>query len=65
MKTRTVSLGSKGSFKTHPGALHKALGIPLGEPIGQGRIDKAENSSNPRIQRMARSAKGLTAMGKK
>ena len=63
--TRKVNLGSKGSFTTHPGALHKALGIPLGEPVGQSRIAAAEKSSNPRIRRMAISAKGLTSMGKK
>lgn len=64
MKTKTVSLGKKGSFEEHPGALHEALGIPLGEKIGQARIDKAEHSSNPSIRRKAISAKGLTHMHK-
>ena len=61
-KTHQVDLGSKGSFTTHPGALHEALHIPLGEKIGASRISEAENSSNPRVQRMARSAKGFAAM---
>lgn len=61
---RRVNLGSKGSFTTHPGALHDALGIPESQPIGQKRIAAAEKSSNPRIRRMAISAKGLTSMGK-
>jgi hypothetical protein len=60
---KRVDLGEK-SFTEHPGALHEALGIPLGEPIGQKRIDAAEKSNSPRIRRMAVSAKGLTHMKK-
>lgn len=63
-KTQQVNLGSKGNFTTHPGALHEALHIPLGKKIGEKRIDAAEHSDNPRVQRMARSAKGFVAMGK-
>jgi hypothetical protein len=64
-KTETVSLGKKGSFKVRKGALHRALGVPEGEKLGQARIDKAEHSSKPSVRRMAASAKGLTHMAKK
>ena len=61
-KTQNVDLGKKGSFTTHPGALHEALGIPIGEKIGEERIEKALNSDDPRIRRMAASARGFAAM---
>jgi hypothetical protein len=61
-KTQTVSLGKKGSFKVHPSALHKALGVPEGEKLGQGRIGAALHRKSPSVRRMAASAKGLTAM---
>lgn len=64
-KTETVSLGKKGSFKVRKGALHKALGVPEGEKLGQGRISAALHSKSPSVRRMARSAEGLTHMGKK
>lgn len=63
-KVETVNLGKKGSFKVHKGALHRALGVPLGQAIGQSRIKSALHSSSPSIRRMARSAEGLTHMGK-
>jgi len=62
-KKQTVNLGKKGSFTVRKGALHRALGIPEGETIGQKRITAALHSSKPSIRRMARSAKGLTHMG--
>ena len=37
----------------HPGALHKALGIPVGTKIPAARIAEAKNSRNPRIRKMA------------
>jgi hypothetical protein len=61
-KTQVVDLGKKGSFKVRKGALHRALGVPEGEKLGQDRIRKALKSRNPEIRRMARSAKGLTHM---
>jgi hypothetical protein len=61
-KTQTVSLGKKGSFKIRPGALHRALGVPEGEKLGQARIGAALHSKSPSVRRMAVSAKGLTAM---
>lgn len=61
-KTKTVNLGKKGSFTEHPGALHRALGIPQGQKIGPGRIAKAEHSSDPNIRKMADSAAGFEHM---
>jgi hypothetical protein len=61
-KTQSVDLGEKGSFTTHPGKLHRALGIPEDETIGQERISKALHSNKPEVRRMAASAKGLTHM---
>ena len=64
-KVEKVSLGKKGSFNIKKGALHRALGIPQDEKIGQTRIDKALKSKNPETRREAASAKGLTAMARK
>lgn len=64
-KTETVSLGKKGSFKVRKGALHRALGVPEGEKLGQGRIRAALHSKSPEVRKMARSAEGLTHMGGK
>jgi hypothetical protein len=61
-KTEKVDLGKKGSFTVHKGALHRALGIPEGETIGQKRIKAAEHSKNPETRREAVSAAGLTHM---
>ena len=59
MKTKTVNLGEKGSFKEHPGALHEALGIPLGEKIPEKKL---EGHHGGRLGRMIASAKGFKAM---
>lgn len=64
-KTETVSLGKKANFKVRKGALHRALGVPEGEKLGQGRIKAALHSKSPEVRRMAASAEGLTHMGKK
>jgi hypothetical protein len=61
-KTEHVDLGSAGNFTEHPGALHVALHIPLDRKIGAERIDEALHSRNPRIRRMAASAKGFEGM---
>lgn len=63
-KVEKVKLGKKGSFEVKKGALHKALGIPLGQKIGQSRIKAALHSSNPETRREAASAEGLTHMKK-
>ena len=62
MKTRTVNLGSKGKFDEKPGALHKDLGIPLGEPIPDKRLEQAEHSRSPVVRRRAISAEGFRHM---
>ena len=54
----------QGAIK-RPGALHRALGIPEGEKIGQKRIMKAENSDNPRVAREARLAETLSHLHKR
>ena len=59
--TKTVNLGSKGSFKEHPGALHRALGVPEGEKIPAKDM---EGHHSGRLGRMIASAKGFKAMGK-
>ncbi len=61
-KTQTVSLGKKGSFKVKKGALHRALGVPEGEKLGQAKIKAALGSKSPSVRRMAASAEGLTHM---
>lgn len=58
-KTKTVNLGSKGSFKEHPGALHRALGVPEGEKIPEKKL---EGHHSGRLGRMIASAKGFKAM---
>ena len=58
-KTKTVNLGSKGSFKEHPGALHRALGVPEGEKIPEKKL---EGNHSGRMGRMIASAKGFKAM---
>jgi hypothetical protein len=46
------------------GGLHRSLGIPEGQKIGQKRIEKAENSTNERTARQARLAETLSHMRK-
>ena len=58
-KTKTVNLGSKGSFKEHPGALHRALGVPEGDKIPEKKL---EGDHSGRMGRMIASAKGFKAM---
>lgn len=61
-KTKEVDLGSKTSWTSHPGRLHRELGVPQGEKLGAKRIDAALDSKNPQTRRDARSAKGYAAM---
>lgn len=64
-KIEKVKLGKKGSFNVRKGALHRALGIPEDEKIGQARIKKAERSKKTEVRREADAAAGLTHMKKK
>lgn len=63
-KTKRVDLGSKGSYTSHPGRLHRELHIPLGQKIGEERERAALNSESPQTRRDARSALGYRAMRK-
>jgi len=60
---KTVKLGSKGSFKEHPGALHRALGVPEGEKLTPGEKEPKPGDSE-HVRRMKASAKGFASMGK-
>ena len=57
--TQHVSLGSKGSFTVHKGALHRALGVPEGEKIPAAKMAAARHSSNPLERKRALLAKTL------
>lgn len=59
---KRVNLGKKGSFDVKPGALHRDLGIPLGEPIPEKRLQEAAHSSKPQVRRRAISAEGFKHM---
>jgi len=61
-KTKKVDLGSKGSFDVHPGALHRALGVPQGDKIPEKDL---QGKHTGRLGRMIASAKGFKAMAKK
>jgi hypothetical protein len=63
VKQKTVNLGSKGSFSVKPGALHKDLGIPLGEAIPKSKEEAASHGSG-KTARRARAALGFRAMNK-
>jgi hypothetical protein len=54
-----VSLGKKGSFNVHKGALHRALGVPEGEKIP---ASKMKGHHHGRLGRMIASARGFAAM---
>lgn len=63
-KTHEVELGKKGSFKVKEGSLHRMLGIPEDQKIGEKRMEQAEHSRNPVIRRKAISGIGLSHMHK-
>lgn len=51
----------QGAIK-HPGALHKQMGIPQGEPIPAKKLAKAANSDNALLAKRARLAETLKRM---
>lgn len=53
----------KGAVK-HPGALHRALGVPEGEKIPAAKMAQAKNAKNPRVRKMAALAGTLGKMNK-
>ena len=61
MHTKTVDLGSKGSFKEKPGALHAMLNVPQGEKIPASKLAPHPGDS-PLLRRRKASAKGFKAM---
>ncbi len=64
-KVHRVDMGrGKPGFDVKEGSLHRMLGIPEDDTIGQERLRKAEHSSNPVIRRKAISGIGLTHMHK-
>lgn len=62
MAVQKVSLGPKKVFSIHKGALHRALGVPEGSKIPPAKLEKASNSGDEHVKRMAASAKGFKAM---
>ena len=60
-KTQSVDLGSKGTFTTHPGKLHRALGIPLDEKIPASAKEPHSGDSSE-MAHMRASAKGFSKM---
>ena len=43
----------------NPGGLHRALKVPMGETIPQGRIEKASQSNDLHLAKMANFAKTM------
>jgi len=48
----------------HPGALHKELGVKMGEKISESKLKKAEHSKNPTERKRADLAVTLKKMHK-
>ena len=53
----------QGAIK-HPGALHRQLGVPEGEPIPAKKLAAAKHSSNPTERKRAILAETLKKMHK-
>jgi hypothetical protein len=49
----------------HPGALHRALGVPEGQKIPAKKMAAGAKSDNPRVRRMVGLAHTLMSMRKK
>jgi len=47
-----------------PGALHKSLGVPMGEKIPAKKLEKAAKSDNPKLAKRANLAKTLAGLRK-
>jgi hypothetical protein len=54
----------QGAIK-HPGALHKMLGVPMGEKIPAKKLTKASKSKSLLMRRRAALAKTLGKLRKK
>lgn len=53
-----------GAIK-HPGSLHKALGVPLGQKIPAAKLNEAVKSTSPDVRNKARFAKTLAGFSSK
>lgn len=49
----------------HKGALHKAMHVPEGHKIPQGRLEKAAHADNPHVAKMANLARTLEHLHKR
>lgn len=49
----------------HPGALHRALGVPQGDVIPKMKIAKAAHSDNPLLAKRARLAETLSHLNRR
>ena len=47
---------------SHPGALHRSLGVPAGKKIPAKKLASAEHSRNPTTRRRARLAETLKGL---
>ena len=47
------------------GKLHRALDVPAGKPIPAGKLEKAENSKNPKLREEANFAKNAKSFKRK
>jgi len=54
-----------GAVGKNPGYLHRALHVPQGQKIPQGRIDKATHAESPHLAKAANLAKTLEHLHKK
>jgi len=51
----------QSAFGKNPGALHRQLNVPEGQPIPQAKLDKASHSSDPTTRKRV----ALAEVGKK
>jgi hypothetical protein len=51
--------GKGSTVVKHPGALHKALGVPEGQKIPAKKTAKAARSESPKVRKMAGLAKAF------
>lgn len=51
--------GKGSTVVKHPGALHRALGVPKGEKIPAKKMAEAEHSKSSRVRKMAGLAKAF------
>lgn len=49
----------------HKGRLHRALGVPEGKPIPEGKLEKAAHSSSSHMRHMAQFAENVKGLGHK